>query len=109
MCLREVQEIGIYSIFGNVHRVHRVRQRQKEYIRCIRKVNILIRDLPDVIGIQHSIEIIISTVFLYSKYTGGLSDGRLGMQLSHGCVRLNINCAKWLYDYIPIGTTVLTY
>ncbi len=46
---------------------------------------------------------------LYSKYTGGLSDGRLGMQLSHGCVRLNINCAKWLYDYIPIGTTVLTY
>lgn len=46
---------------------------------------------------------------LYNKYTGGLADGRLGMQLSHGCVRLNINCAKWLYDYIPIGTTVLTY
>ena len=46
---------------------------------------------------------------LYSKYNGGLSDGRLGMQLSHGCVRLDINCAKWLYDYIPIGTTVFTY
>lgn len=46
---------------------------------------------------------------LYSKYTGGLQDGRLGMQLSHGCVRLEINNAKWIYDNIPSGTTVVVY
>lgn len=46
---------------------------------------------------------------LYSKYTGGLVDGRLGMALSHGCVRLDINNAKWIYDNIPTGTTVVVY
>ncbi|WP_346663403.1 L,D-transpeptidase family protein [uncultured Merdimonas sp.] len=46
---------------------------------------------------------------LYSKYTGALADGRLGMALSHGCVRLNINNAKWIYDNIPTGTTVVVY
>ncbi len=46
---------------------------------------------------------------LYNKYTGALSDGRLGMALSHGCVRLDINNAKWIYDNIPSGTTVVVY
>lgn len=46
---------------------------------------------------------------LYNKYTGGLSDGRVGMQLSHGCVRLEIGNAKWIYDNIPGGTTVVIY
>ena len=46
---------------------------------------------------------------LYSKYNGGLIDGRLGMALSHGCVRLDINNAKWIYDNIPSGTTVVVY
>ena len=46
---------------------------------------------------------------LYNKYTGALSDGRLGMALSHGCVRLDINNAKWIYDTIPSGTTVVVY
>jgi len=36
-------------------------------------------------------------------------DGRLGMALSHGCVRLNINNAKWIYDNIPAGSTVCVY
>ena len=36
-------------------------------------------------------------------------DGRLGMNLSHGCVRLDVNCAKWIYDRIPSGTKVYTY
>lgn len=36
-------------------------------------------------------------------------DGRLGMPLSHGCVRLNINNAKWIYDTIPTGSTVVVY
>lgn len=46
---------------------------------------------------------------LYSKYNGSLVDGRLGMSLSHGCVRLDINNAKWIYDNIPTGTTVVVY
>ena len=32
---------------------------------------------------------------LYNKYNGNLADGRLGMGLSHGCVRLQIDNAKW--------------
>lgn len=46
---------------------------------------------------------------LYSKYTGALQDGRLGMSLSHGCVRLDINNAKWIYENIPSGTAVVVY
>lgn len=45
---------------------------------------------------------------LYNK-NGTLRDGRLGMPLSHGCVRLDINNAKWIYDNIPAGTTVVVY
>ena len=45
---------------------------------------------------------------LYNK-NGTLRDGRLGMPLSHGCVRLDINNAKWIYDTIPAGTTVVVY
>lgn len=48
---------------------------------------------------------------LYNRYNNGatLVDGRLGMALSHGCVRLDINNAKWIYDTIPTGTTVVVY
>ena len=46
---------------------------------------------------------------LYSKYNGSLIDGRLGMHLSHGCVRMDINNAKWIYDTIPSGSTVVVY
>lgn len=38
-----------------------------------------------------------------------IQDGRLGTQLSHGCVRLDINEAKWIYDNIPNGTKVIVY
>lgn len=38
-----------------------------------------------------------------------LQDGRLGMQLSHGCVRLSLSNAKWIYDNIPRGTKVYIY
>lgn len=48
---------------------------------------------------------------LYNRYDNGATiiDGRLGMALSHGCVRLDINNAKWIYDTIPTGTTVVVY
>ena len=39
---------------------------------------------------------------------GGTSviDGRLSMRISHGCIRLDYAESKWLYENIPIGTTV---
>ena len=40
---------------------------------------------------------------------GSIMDGRVGMALSHGCVRLQIANAKWIYDNIPRGTTVVVY
>ena len=46
---------------------------------------------------------------LYDKENGNLADGRLGMGLSHGCVRLQIDNAKWIYDNIPAGTKVVVY
>ena len=36
-------------------------------------------------------------------------DSRLGMALSHGCVRLQLDNAKWIYDNIPWGTKVVVY
>ena len=36
-------------------------------------------------------------------------DSRLGMALSHGCVRLHVDNAKWIYDNIPYGTKVVVY
>jgi lipoprotein-anchoring transpeptidase ErfK/SrfK len=36
-------------------------------------------------------------------------DGRLGMCISHGCVRSKINCAKWIYDTVPNGSKIYIY
>ena len=36
-------------------------------------------------------------------------DGRVGVGVSHGCVRLLIDDAKWIYDNIPLGTKVVSY
>ncbi len=38
-----------------------------------------------------------------------VQDGRLGEHVSHGCVRLSLENAKWIYDNVPIGTRVVTY
>lgn len=40
---------------------------------------------------------------------GAIADGRVGMGLSHGCVRLEMANCKWIYDNIPRGTTVVVY
>ncbi len=38
-----------------------------------------------------------------------ITDGTMGAQVSHGCIRLNIDDAKWIYDNIPQGTKVYIY
>lgn len=45
---------------------------------------------------------------LYNK-DGTIQDNRTGIPLSHGCVRLEIQYAKWIYDNIPSGTKVVVY
>ncbi|WP_417229670.1 L,D-transpeptidase family protein [Thermophilibacter sp.] len=46
---------------------------------------------------------------LYNPGTFQIQDGRLGQNLSHGCVRLALENAKWIYDNIPRGTKVVVY
>ncbi|MCF2621000.1 L,D-transpeptidase family protein [Collinsella tanakaei] len=47
---------------------------------------------------------------LYYPYSNtSHMDNRLGLDISHGCIRLNINNAKWIYDNIKPGTTVQIY
>ena len=38
-----------------------------------------------------------------------IQDGRLSISASHGCVRLDIECARWIYNNIPRGTRVVSY
>ena len=38
-----------------------------------------------------------------------IQDGRLGINASHGCVRLDIGNAKWIYDNIPSHTKVVVF
>ncbi len=46
---------------------------------------------------------------LYYPGSNSVKDGRLGMRLSHGCVRLAIENAQWINSNIPSGTTVVSY
>ena len=46
---------------------------------------------------------------LYYQNSFRVMDGRLGMHLSLGCVRLDIDNAKWIYDNIPYGTKVVIW
>ena len=45
---------------------------------------------------------------LYSQNTFNRTDSRLGLNLSAGCVRMDIERAKWIYYNIPWGTKVVT-
>ena len=45
----------------------------------------------------------------YWPGTFDVQDGRLGEHISGGCVRMPIERAKWIYDVIPDGTTVVVY
>ena len=34
---------------------------------------------------------------------------KLGSKASHGCVRLSVEDAKWIYNHCPAGTTITVY
>lgn len=40
---------------------------------------------------------------------GNVKDPTLGKRASSGCIRLSIEDSKWIYNYIPAGTTVWVY
>ena len=46
---------------------------------------------------------------LYYPGTNIIMEGTMGVPGSHGCVRLDIQNAKWIYDNIPSGTTIVSY
>lgn len=46
---------------------------------------------------------------LYDSKGNYVIDGRLGMALSHGCVRLAVKNAKWIYDNIPDNTKIIIH
>lgn len=43
------------------------------------------------------------------EWPGGLKEGanHLGIPVSHGCVRLGVGPAQWLYNWADVGTTVV--
>lgn len=45
----------------------------------------------------------------YYQNTFKIKGGSLGKRASHGCVRIDISHAKWVYYHLPLGTTVVTY
>ena len=50
-----------------------------------------------------------SIIYDRSFDRSGIVDGTLGAKVSHGCVRLRLEDAKWIYDVIPSNTTVVVY
>ncbi len=47
-----------------------------------------------------------SVLYYQNPKPTSIMDGRVGMGLSHGCVRLKLENAKWIYNNIPRGTKV---
>ena len=43
------------------------------------------------------------------NFDGSHFDERVGIPLSHGCIRMNDEDAEYIYDEIPFGTTVVVY
>ena len=46
---------------------------------------------------------------IYNQGTWDVMDATLGVNASHGCVRLETENAKWLYENIPYGTKIVSY
>lgn len=44
---------------------------------------------------------------LYDSKGLNIKDDTLGAAISHGCIRLATSSAKWIYDNIPQGSTII--
>jgi lipoprotein-anchoring transpeptidase ErfK/SrfK/phenylpyruvate tautomerase PptA (4-oxalocrotonate tautomerase family) len=72
--------------------------------------------MGDVWG-QYSTRIVGGVLFhsvYYSEYNNPATlavreYNKLGKAASHGCIRLTVEDAKWIYDHCPLGTTVIIY
>ncbi|BCN31998.1 L,D-transpeptidase family protein [Anaeromicropila herbilytica] len=56
--------------------------------------------------------ILFHSVWYYKQDPSTLSAvqfNKLGTTASHGCIRLSVVDAKWIYDNCPLGTTVIIY
>lgn len=49
------------------------------------------------------------SVLYYENSTTNIMDGRLGMNLSHGCIRMAKSDALWIFKNIQAGTRVVIY
>ncbi|MBR0405984.1 MAG: RICIN domain-containing protein [Eggerthellaceae bacterium] len=50
-----------------------------------------------------------SVLYASSSYPNRITDGRLGMYISHGCMRMKLENAKWIYENCHSGTAVSRY
>ena len=50
-----------------------------------------------------------TVIYEKDSYPKNVWDGRLGVAASHGCVRMSVEGAKWIYDNIPRGTKVVVF
>lgn len=57
--------------------------------------------------------ILFHSVYYYGKYNPATlatkEFNKLGSAASHGCIRLTVEDAKWIYDNCAVGTTVVVY
>jgi len=44
---------------------------------------------------------------IYDAKGLNIKDDRLGVAISHGCIRLATSSAKWIYENIPEGTIII--
>jgi lipoprotein-anchoring transpeptidase ErfK/SrfK len=45
----------------------------------------------------------------YTPSSASVMNSSVGSNISHGCVRLQTKNAKWVYDNVNSGTTVVVY
>jgi lipoprotein-anchoring transpeptidase ErfK/SrfK len=63
-------------------------------------------------GIEHyDIPDVPYTMYFYAGYAlhGAYWHNNFGHPMSHGCVNLPVDVSKWMYDWAPIGTMVVTH
>jgi LysM repeat protein len=51
------------------------------------------------------------TMYFYADYAlhGAYWHNNFGHPMSHGCVNLSVDVSKWLYNWAPVGTLVVTH